>query len=57
MEQATALVALGDYSAALTWFKRLPPADAMQRAFLAMDPRLDRVREDARFKLWTAIGR
>jgi tetratricopeptide (TPR) repeat protein len=48
---AIALAAMGDRQAALTWFHRMKKED--ERSLVALDPRLDLVRDDARFRDFT----
>ncbi len=53
LDVALDLVALRRFDDALRRFKRVRHLDPMSRAFLALDPRLDSVRSDLRFKEWT----
>ncbi len=53
LDVALDLVALRRFDDALRRLKRVRHLDPMSRAFLALDPRLDSVRSDHRFKEWT----
>ncbi|MDQ6930504.1 MAG: winged helix-turn-helix domain-containing protein [Candidatus Eremiobacteraeota bacterium] len=52
-EVAIAFIALGDRTRALSYMRRVRFKNHSERLFLALDPRLDPVRRDARFRLWT----
>ncbi|GAC1387671.1 MAG: hypothetical protein NVSMB31_00360 [Vulcanimicrobiaceae bacterium] len=55
-EVALVFVALGDHDRALSYMRRVHFKDRSERMFLALDPRLDPVRRDARFRTWTSAG-
>jgi DNA-binding winged helix-turn-helix (wHTH) protein len=46
------LIALGDYRHALATLTTIHFSDVVQRTFVVLDPRLDPVRSDSRFKAW-----
>lgn len=50
---AVDFVQLGQYTRALRLFKRARFGSDLEREFLALDPRLDSVRRDPRFREWT----
>jgi DNA-binding winged helix-turn-helix (wHTH) protein/tetratricopeptide (TPR) repeat protein len=50
---ALAFVAASDYANALRSMRALTFPSPMERAFFALDPRLDPVRNDRRFRAWT----
>lgn len=52
---AIAQLQLRDRTAALAALRHIHNADATDRAVFALDPRLDVVRDDARFMRWTAV--
>jgi DNA-binding winged helix-turn-helix (wHTH) protein/tetratricopeptide (TPR) repeat protein len=52
LDVALDLIALGQYADALPYFKRVSFKSDMNREFLALDPRLDAVRTDSRFRTW-----
>jgi len=52
-EVAFVYVALGDRERALAWLRRTRVDQPKDSALLALDPRLDPVRGDARFTVWT----
>jgi DNA-binding winged helix-turn-helix (wHTH) protein/Flp pilus assembly protein TadD len=51
---ALGFIGLGDYARALTSMRTLTFRSPTDRAFFALDPRLDPVRKDARFRRWTS---
>jgi tetratricopeptide (TPR) repeat protein len=53
-EIALAWIALGDRNRGYTYMKATPPPNRIEHNFLALDPRLDPLRSDIRFKEWTA---
>ena len=53
-EVAIAFIALGDRTRALSYMRRVHFKNHSERLFLALDPRLDPVRRDARFRTWTS---
>ncbi len=55
-EVAIAFIALGDHDRALSYLRKVHFKDHTERLFLALDPRLDPVRSDARFRTWTSAG-
>jgi len=55
-EVAIAFIALGDHDRALSYMRKVHFKDHSERVFLALDPRLDPVRSDARFRAWTSAG-
>jgi DNA-binding winged helix-turn-helix (wHTH) protein/tetratricopeptide (TPR) repeat protein len=55
-EVAIAFIALGDRDRALSYMRKVHFRDHTERLFLALDPRLDPVRRDARFRTWTSAG-
>jgi len=55
-ELAIAFIALGDHDRALSYMRKVHFKDHNERVFLALDPRLDPVRSDARFRAWTSAG-
>lgn len=54
-EIAFVLVALDARDEALTWLRKLRYRDPAASTLLALDPRLDPVRTDARFSAWTRV--
>ena len=50
-----AFIALGERDRALVLLRGLRTRDRMDAARLALDPRLDPVRDDARFRAWTRL--
>jgi DNA-binding winged helix-turn-helix (wHTH) protein/Tfp pilus assembly protein PilF len=54
-EIAFVLVALDARDEALSWLRKLRYRDPAASALLALDPRLDPVRTDARFSAWTRV--
>jgi Tfp pilus assembly protein PilF len=52
---ALGLVAAGDYERALAAMRPLRFRTSTDRAFFALDPRLDAVRNDPRFRAWTTM--
>lgn len=55
-EVAIAFIALGDNDRALSYMRKVHFKDHAEKLFLALDPRLDPVRSDARFRTWTSAG-
>lgn len=55
-DAALAFIAAGDYADALTWLRHVRFAGEMERTFFALDPRLDAVRADVRFRRWAALA-
>ncbi len=55
-EIAIAYVELGERTHALEFMHRARFTDPMQRMFLALDPRMDPVRRDPRFRSWMRTG-
>ncbi|MFN2527734.1 MAG: winged helix-turn-helix domain-containing protein [Candidatus Baltobacteraceae bacterium] len=55
-ELAIAFIALGDHDRALSYMRKVHFKHHSERVFLALDPRLDPVRGDARFRAWTSAG-
>ena len=53
---ALGFLQLGDHKRALHLLRRARFANDMERMFFAMDPRLDAVRSDARFRPWTLLA-
>ncbi|MDB5070211.1 MAG: hilA 8 [Candidatus Eremiobacteraeota bacterium] len=51
---AFAWLALGDKTRAYALLRATPPANRVERQFLAFDPRFDDLRSDSRFRQWTA---
>lgn len=51
---ALAWIALGDKDRGYTYMRATPPPNRIEHNFLALDPRLDPLRSDSRFKQWTA---
>lgn len=54
-DRAFALVGAGEYARALESLKSLRFAARMDRTFFVLDPRLDAVRGDPRFRPWTVL--
>ncbi|MBV8245744.1 MAG: winged helix-turn-helix domain-containing protein [Candidatus Eremiobacteraeota bacterium] len=55
-EVAFVYIAMGDREDALAYMKRIHWKDHVERQFLALDPRMDPVRHDPRFRAWTNAG-
>ncbi|HEY0383534.1 MAG TPA: winged helix-turn-helix domain-containing protein [Candidatus Elarobacter sp.] len=53
LSMALAWLAVGDRSRAYAYMKATPFANRIEHSFVALDPRLDALRSDARFKQWT----
>jgi DNA-binding winged helix-turn-helix (wHTH) protein/tetratricopeptide (TPR) repeat protein len=53
---ALAWIALGDSDRALAVMRRAPKMDWIKRRFLALDPRMDPVRADPRFRSWLVLN-
>lgn len=53
-EIAIAFIQLGDRTRALAYMRRVKFKSASERLFLALDPRMDPVRRDSRFRAWTS---
>jgi DNA-binding winged helix-turn-helix (wHTH) protein/tetratricopeptide (TPR) repeat protein len=53
---AFAWLAVGDRSRAYAFMRATPLPNEVERRFLALDPRLDALRGDPRFRRWTAPG-
>jgi DNA-binding winged helix-turn-helix (wHTH) protein/Flp pilus assembly protein TadD len=53
IDVALTFIALGEYPSAVSELRRARLSGDTERTFLALDPRLDRVRGDARFAAWT----
>ncbi|MBC5823756.1 MAG: winged helix-turn-helix domain-containing protein [Candidatus Eremiobacteraeota bacterium] len=54
-EVAVVLIALGRREAALDWLRRSNLKATQAKTWLALDPRLDPVRHDARFRRWMKL--
>lgn len=55
-ETALVFIALGDRTRALSYMRRVRFKAGEERTWLALDPRLDPVRRDPRFRMWTNSG-
>ncbi|GAC1497714.1 MAG: hypothetical protein NVS1B14_00210 [Vulcanimicrobiaceae bacterium] len=55
-ELAIAYIEVGDRARALAYMRHARITDPLQRMFLALDPRLDPVRGDPRFRCWLRTG-
>lgn len=55
-ETALVFIALGDRTRALSYMRRVRFKAGEERTWLALDPRLDPVRRDPRFRRWTNSG-
>lgn len=53
-EVAIALIQIGDRDRALSYMRRVKFKNVSERLFLALDPRMDPVRSDSRFRPWTS---
>lgn len=53
-EVAIAFIQLGDRTRALAYMRRVKFKSPSERVFLALDPRMDPVRRDSRFRAWTS---
>ena len=55
-EVGIAFIQLGDRAHALSYMRHVHFKDHHERLFLALDPRMDPVRSDSRFRPWTNAG-
>jgi Tfp pilus assembly protein PilF len=53
-EVAIAFIQIGDRERALSYMRRVKFKNISERLFLALDPRMDPVRGDSRFRRWTS---